>query len=309
MSVKSPRTTFAIFLFAFAAVLNAQEEMQAAKPAVSSIVTGLPRCSTLRQQLVRGQIGDGIDKPFMQAMRQDGVDRAYIEIHGVWEHDHPKNLEVARRLYFRNLDGPHSEIIDSAKLKQIKDSGLEVLLDSVALSRFREAHLMGWVDPELIWDFSWKLHGSKIWGSTNLFATPWVADSPQLVFRDFNRRSSIASAASAGDIEELRTLISKHRYSSSELNWFLNYAVMSLWDNTDTIELLIHAGADANARFADNTTPLMLAYENACNIRPLLNNGARLDARNKRGQTALDLAKQRHDTAAIELLEQAASNQ
>jgi len=64
---------------------------------------------------------------------------------------------------------------------------------------------------------------------------------------------------------------------------------MSLWDNTDTIELLVRAGADANARFADNITPHMLAYEDAWNIRPLLDDGARMDARNKWGQTALDL--------------------
>ena len=98
---------------------------------------------------------------------------AYFEVRGIWQHAGAAKLEIVRRLYFKELDGPHTEIIDSTSVKEIKDSGLEALLDSVVSSRLKGAHLQNWVDPHPLWDLSWKLHGSKISASLDLFATPW----------------------------------------------------------------------------------------------------------------------------------------
>src|SRR5437879_5661808 len=43
--------------------------------------------------------------------------------------------------------------------------------------------------------------------------------------------------------------------------------------------------------------------ECSCNILVLLEHGARLDERNRWGQNALDLARQRHDMVAVRVLE------
>ncbi len=308
MLAKSIRICFAMLLLLSLGVTG-QSRPHGAKPEVTALIAALPDCSALRQRLVRGDVGDGIDKPYMKAMLREGVERAYIEVHGVWKHNRPANMEVVRGLYFNKLDAPHSEITDSAKLKQLRDSGLERLLDSVVLLRINEAHLMGWHDPQPIWNLSWQLHGSKISGSIDLFDTPWVPDSGRPVFRDFHPQPSIEQAAGIGDVMRVRTMLGQRKYSQAELDRALSHAAMSVWDNTDVIELLVKADADPNARFGENTTVLMLAYENACNIRPLLDQGARPNDRDKWGRTALDLAKQRHDDAAIALLEQPASTQ
>jgi len=160
---------------------------------------------------------------------------------------------------------------------------------------------MGRIWPD--WFLGMAASGGKIYGSTELFANAWLRPfAPDLV-QPGKYREDAAHAALVGDVISLSKLLRAHKYSQPELNKALSFAVMSFWDNTTAIELLIRAGADGNAKFGEGTTPMMLAYECSCNIPVLLEHGARLDERNRWGQNALDLARQRHDMVAVRVLE------
>ena len=101
------------------------------------------------------------------------------------------------------------------------------------------------------------------------------------------------------------TLLKQHQYSKSELNEALFRAVLSDYDNTAIIDLLIGAGADVNAKGAGEITPLILAVQSPCNIRPLIAHGGRVGDHDKWGSTALEYA--RHNPAAMRILENAAA--
>lgn len=108
-----------------------------------------------------------------------------------------------------------------------------------------------------------------------------------------------------GDAIGTQALLNSHKFSKKELNRALFGAVLSSYDNTAVIRLLLVAGADVNARTKDGTTPLMNAVAHPCNLRPLLDSGADLRARDKWGRDALQLARRAKDPTAMRLLEYA----
>lgn len=75
-------------------------------------------------------------------------------------------------------------------------------------------------------------------------------------------------------------------------------------DNLDLVKLLVSHGANVNIPNSDGNTPAMdAAYLGKVNIlRYLLNNGADLALKNRRGETALDLARNKSNEKAIALL-------
>jgi len=293
-------------LFVMAMSQNATTPRSEHPPEVTALIERLPECSRLREQLQRGRFGDGMEKPYMRPMLDHGVQRIYFKIEGAWRQERAESIRIVRRLYYRQLDGPDAQITDAANLREIKNSGLEAMLDEAVLARGKSAHLFTGVDQWAgfgqVGRWRWQLSGGRIVGSIELFASSWlVPPIPDLVFPG-KYREDVSNTAMAGDLTGLSKLLATHRYSQLELNRALNGAVMALWDNTRAIELLISAGADVNARFGEGTTPLMNAYECSCNIPVLLKHGAHVDDRNQWGQTALDLARQRHDMVAIRLL-------
>src|SRR5262245_55014898 len=73
-------------------------------PQAQQLMNELPFCSVLRSDLGRGLHGDGIDQPYMAAMRQEGVQRALFKVHAVFHGNTPDNIRIVRRLYFREFD-------------------------------------------------------------------------------------------------------------------------------------------------------------------------------------------------------------
>ena len=275
-------------------------------PQVTQLVERLPECSSLREQLLQGKFGEGTENPYMQPMLESGVQRAYFEIEGVWREGHSDHIRIARRLYYKQLDGPDAQITDTATLNEIAKTGLEATLDKAAEAEERTAVLYAGIDGfGVISRWRWQLAGSKIYGAVEFFANPWVPPQLPNWVSPYGDQNELFHAARVGDSIGLRNLLNTHKYAQPELNAALNEAVMSPWNNNTAIEALIKTGADANASFKDQWTPLMIAIYSPCNAAVLLAHGARPDDRNALGQTALDLARQKHDTVAVRLLETA----
>lgn len=75
----------------------------------------------------------------------------------------------------------------------------------------------------------------------------------------------------------------------------------------EMIELFVRRGADINVRANDGRTPLIVqaAEPDSCEVmEALLKLGADSKARDKRGESALDIAKSREEDDKIELLGQ-----
>ena len=278
-------------------------------PQVAALIEKLPECSSLREQLRQGKFGDGTENPYMRLMLERGVQRAYFELKGVWRHRRADRIRIVRRLYYKQLDGPDAQITDAATLNEIAKTGLEATLDEAAQTKARTAVLHTgidyWAGFGVIHAWRWQLAGSKIYGAVEFFANPWVPHQLPTWVSPYGDQNELSHAARIGDVINLAKLLNTHKYAQPELNSTLSEAAMSRWNNNTAIDLLIKAGADVNARFGGQATPLMLAIHSPCNVAVLLAQGARADDRNAWGQTALALARQRHDTVVVRLLETA----
>lgn len=307
---KSAMSAALLICLSLLALPAAQSQTESARqrPAeVTQLIAKLPECSRLREQLEHGRFSDGTGKPYMRPMLDHGVQRAFFEVEGNWSHGRAENIRFVRRLYYRILDGPDAQITDAATLNEIETSGLAGTLDQAVLPQIKNAHLFSgtdqWGTAGIAGYWKWRLKGGHIYGTADLFASPWVSPFAGDIVSPYKVRDDLTHVAQIGDVIGVSKLLSAKRYSQLDLNRALNCAVMSLWDNTNVINMLVKAGADVNAKSSDGTTPLMATYECACNISVLLANGARVEDRNRFGQTALDFARQRHDAVALRLLE------
>lgn len=278
-------------------------------PEVRELIVRLPQCSSLRDQLEHGRFGDGIEKPYMRPMLDHGVQRAHFELRGKWRLGRAQDIRIVERLYYKKLDGPDAQITDVTRLQEIESSGLAATLDDAVRTRIADARLFAgidrWAGFGITDRWRWQLTGSHVYGFLDLFASGWLSPTmPDHVFPGKPQEAFMRSAY-IGDVTSLAKLLNSHRYSQLQLNQVLASAVMSSWDNTGAIDLLLKAGADVNSRFNEGATPLMLAYESPCNASVLLAHGAQLEDRDNSGHTALDLARQRHDAALVRVLEDA----
>jgi len=75
-------------------------------------------------------------------------------------------------------------------------------------------------------------------------------------------------------------------------------------NNLDLVALLVERGADINIANGNGDTPLIDAACKGKNemLEYLLNNGADIDAKNYAGTSALDMAQNSKNSAAVEML-------
>lgn len=136
------------------------------------------------------------------------------------------------------------------------------------------------------------------------FWDPVLPEQPVSLFRS-GRPAPLTPVVLTGDAVGTEAVLKSRRFSQKELNLALFAAVISRYDNSDVINLLVQAGADVNARADYGVTALMFAKP--CNLQPLLEVGADLSARDKWGKDALQHARQVKDATAIRILEEASA--
>lgn len=272
---------------------------QSSPNAVQHLLDELPTCSVLRAELQRGEHGSGGEQPYMLKMRQLGVQRAIVELDADLHGNRPENIRIMKHLYFRAFDGPNAQINDPSVLTAIRDNGLQAELDESARERVSSAPVFRGPDS----------HGTGEEASSfvEFFSDPEIPDQKVLLFPS-GRPKALTVAVVNGDAVGTRALLKSRSFSKRQLNRALFDAVLSRYDNTEVIDLLLHAGADVNARAAGGVTPLMNSVAHPCNLRPLLDAGADVRARDKWGRDALQLAREVKQVVAIRLLQQAAAN-
>jgi len=264
----------------------------------ASVLAELPPCSRLRQELEStARLRQQEEQPYMRKMRALGVERVFVEVHSVWRHNAPTDLQFTRQLYFREYDGPDSIIMDPGKLKEIVDTGLQSALQQVAEERVRSAHLYGGVHgvkhPE----------GKSMSSRVEFFATPFLREENTRI-SPLGDADDFVDAAALGDLPHVRDYVAKKSVSKERIERGLFYAVMNSYDNSSVIRLLVSRGADVNSHSAsDGATPLIRALIGSpCNVAVLLDLGARSDEKDKWGRTALLLAQQENQTTAANMI-------
>jgi hypothetical protein len=235
----------------------------------------------------------------MDKMGELGVQRAMIEVRAVRRRNRPQDMQVVRRLFYRRFDGPDAQISDADALNAIGVSGLEADLDRIAQDRVSNAPIAKTGDSPF--------RSKRLVSFVEFFADPWMPEQP-VFFLALGSAAAITGAVDESDASGTRALLKSNRFSNKELDRSLFDAVLSRYDNSTVIKLLLDAGADANAHAKDGTTPLMIAVGRPCNLRPLLDGGANLYARDKWGKTALDHACETKAIVAVHLLEEAGAN-
>jgi hypothetical protein len=267
---------------------------------VEQLINTLPECSVLRTELENGRHGDGVLRSYMARMQGLGVERARLELQAVIRKNRPANIQVVRRLYYRKFDAPNSQIMDEGELKLI-ETGIQGDLDDTARERASRAHIVR--GPGLHFK-----QPKRLTSYIEFLANQWLLEQEVYWFPSGRTVSPFTPAVTQSDAAQTLVLLKSHAFTTEQINRALLYAALSRYDNSAVIALLIHAGADPNTRFSDATTPLMIAIDHPCNLRPLLDGGADPNLRDKWGKTALDSARWRKNTVAIRILQEASAN-
>jgi hypothetical protein len=255
------------------------------------LIDQLPSCSALREEIRRGARGNGLDQPYMRTMRETGIERAVLVLSAVLQRGKPSGIRVVLCLYFRRLDQPGSQITDEGALKAIERGGLSAELGSLARVRVAAAPLVRGTGSG----------GAQVSSVVEFFANPWLPQHNPVLFRS-GRPGPLAQAVVNGDALGTRLFLKSHQLTRKDLNFALFEAVLSQYDNSTVIGLLLDSGADVNVRAPDGSTPLMVATARPCNLRPLLDRGADLYLRDEGGRTALQRAQQTKEDVAVSLL-------
>lgn len=121
-----------------------------------------------------------------------------------------------------------------------------------------------------------------------------------------NGVTPLMAAAHAGQTEVVRMLLARGADTAAAdrlQKTAMTYAAGQ--GRTDIVLLLLHAGVDPNAILAHQLTALMWAagYGRTDTVQALLAAGARVELRDDRGKTALDIAREGNFAATVKLLE------
>lgn len=261
-------------------------------------VVELAPCSVLNLKIYQ-RPSNRIESPYMSRMREMGVARASIQIQGEYRKGKAKNLRSTRHVYFNKFDGPDSQISDDATLSAIKNSGLQETLDKIAIEKASKAKIALGIEKH-------PAPPHQLSTDVQIFSTESIGYEPLL--GPYSQLPPLVAAVQAGDASEVQTLTNGSHFSQVELDQALFRAVTSDFDNSTCIHLLVRAGANVNGHTSDGVTPLMTAVSRPCSIKPLLEGGARLDARDRWGRTALQIARQQKVEISVHMLETAGTN-
>jgi hypothetical protein len=94
---------------------------------LKEIAESLPSDSLLRYWMERGVHGDGVRHPWMDEMRQLGINRVVVRTEFVW-HKRPIDVRATHFVYFSTYDGDCGQVADPQRLSKIRSSGLEAEL-------------------------------------------------------------------------------------------------------------------------------------------------------------------------------------
>lgn len=105
----------------------------AAQQHIRQLTNELSPDSNLRRDLLNGAHGDGVVKPWMIDMRQEGVKRAVVWVAIDFNRSgKPKRMKIYRTDYFTTYEDA-SKVLDAKRVMSIRTNGLEQKLTSAAL--------------------------------------------------------------------------------------------------------------------------------------------------------------------------------
>lgn len=235
--------------------------------------------------------------PYMATMRALGIQRAAVEVRGVWQDGRLASPFVARRLYYRCDACLSAQITDLATLARLRRSLLQPQIDRTALGFARVA------GPSRYFERVPRLNGRRVHFWVFLPSRPSMGQSPTGLSRPLNvlplkRPSTQLELALAAvrddDALALSCVLAGGKLGSSDLTTLLE-AAAGPGPRADAIELLGAAGADANAPVAAGDRrgdlPLADAIGSPTNVAALLDIGASPTAADSEGQTPIEHAR------------------
>jgi len=251
----------------------------------------LPACSNLGEDFENGNRGDGKDLPYMAAMRQVGVHRAVFVLSATYPAlgTTPKVVTVEHRVYFSQLDGPAGSITDSNALARIRDSGVQAQLDKIAIGLGRQARLYVGVDnPPADLEIARNIPAA----ATTVFFSNAMVPKPGVVFEPLvrERLTDLESASETGDRARLEAIIHEQHPDRAHLEDALEHSVVSQYDNSAVIRMLVQAGGNVNDLSPKDGLPLLLSVASPCSELALIRMGENPEARSRSGEPLLSLA-------------------
>ncbi len=283
----------------------------ASQEAVRELVESLPPKSMWRNMMDHGVRGDGVRRPWMDEMRNQGIKLADLTFEFDWVQGGKEltDWRLVSAKYFASYDSlsrPAAEpVTDPDRLNAIRASGLEARLEAVGLARAKRGI---WVeDPahqhpprETGTGFQQVFLAENEWLPVQMF--PWFAAYGP-------GTTPLMHAAILGDAERIKNLLAQGadvNAVSADGSTALIYAT-----SLDAVQTLLSAGADPNKATNDGSTALMTAAA-AGDLRTaglLLKAGANPNARDADGNSALSIAAQRDHPEVARLLRQAGARE
>lgn len=261
----------------------------------------LPRCSVLYEQLEQGDQHKTKEDAYMDAMRILGIKRAILQVTGIWQNKKTRELKIVSSGYFAHYDDSGSQITDPQHIQEIQVSAQAAVINKAALDRASSAGYVHGIDRGV-----YPRNGQRVYAIIDLLDSPYLRELwPRFFPLVGAAESALNRAALSGDLVSVQNLIYQDRPSAEHLDEALNWASSSRYDNSAVIEILIRAGADVNAHSRNGTTALISSLRNPCNVQTLLQYHAKLDEKDRWGNTALKIAKDSGFVKSAQLLERA----
>src|SRR5579883_171323 len=219
--------------------------------------------------------------PYMATMRALGIQRAAVEVRGVWQDGRLASPFVARRLYYRCNACLSAQITDLATLARLRRSFLQLQIDRAALGFARVA------GPSRYFERVPRLNGRRVHFWVFLPSRPSMGQSPTGLSTPLN----IFPLKRPSTQLEL-ALAAVHDDDALALSCVLAGGKLGASDLTT---LLGAAGADPNAPVAAGDRrgdlPLADAIGSPINVAALLDIGASPTAADSEGQTPFEHAR------------------
>ena len=282
--------------------------------AVRPLKESLPPNSVWRNMLEHGAKGDGIHRPWMDEMHEQGVKLAALTYEFDWVKggaglSNLKNWRLVSTAYFTDYDHLDSQrILDPGQLGDISASGLESRLEAVALEQAKQGI---WVeDPG-------HQHPPRLTGTG--YKAVFLADNewlPVQMFPWFGQYEAgttpLMHAAMVGDIARINGLLAQGEpvNAVSPGGWTaLGWAAAA--GSPAAIKALLKGGAAVNLKRRGKGDALVAAVANNRpeNVAVLLGAGADPNSRDVEGRSALSIAIRQHYAEVVKLLEQAGARE